>query len=617
MRKYCSSPNQLILSAIICLFACSGFTQNAILISNIDSRRLEINSKCYAISVHNNVVRPVDSIWKDFQFHRFKPLNEVFNKPYFQIGQYDMWIMFIFKNDTKSAIPIFLKAKHEPLHVYKIESNLRERVRFLGHAATYDPSGLLQIKERNGFTLKVPAQVTDTVLMHMKIIEAGESKALLLYNADQYNDSRLNEFQISTLFNSILLGILLMLFIGTYYFYRKIKEIFLIWYMCYLIVFIIYYWRDLEFWNTQLDVSHSYLSWFATKTPITLLIFLFYLLFINSILKYQRVDQFKEFIRSLFLILPALWVLDIILLCIYPIGSICLAYSSGLIMGIIQMAFLYPIWKHNHQDSTIKYLIFGSVSLFGGWLTILFFPENIHQYTVRILTLLELGFFMLAITERFIKIKTETIDHQLLSEQSIVVERERINGEIHQEIGNTLKDVILNVNRANVLLHSQQKASAYLALDHINHSTSQTVSKLSDIIWCLNPRHDKIESLIFRLHDKFRRDEKYLKRNVTIINNLDPGYPLLTNIRKQIYDLCLNVFSALDSCNYQTLELSFTEIASGIQVEINARDINFGQRINDISIKLHNIITKEPVNGEVIRVKSIKLEEKWISIVLS
>jgi ribonucleotide reductase beta subunit family protein with ferritin-like domain len=104
---------------------------------------------------------------------------------------------------------------------------------------------------------------------------------------------------------------------------------------------------------------------------------------------------------------------------------------------------------------------------------------------------------------------------------------------------------------------------------------------------------------------------------VTIINNLDPGYPLLTNIRKQIYDLCLNVFSALDSCNYQTLELSFTEIASGIQVEINARDINFGQRINDISIKLHNIITKEPVNGEVIRVKSIKLEEKWISIVLS
>lgn len=617
MRKYCSIPNQLIFSAIICLFAGAGFTQNSILISNIDSRGIEINSKCYAISVHQNVIRPIDSIWRDFQLHRFKPLSEVFNKPYFQIGQYDMWIIFVFKNDTKSAIPIFLKAKHEPLHVYKMESNHFESVHFLGHAATYDPYGLLYMKERNGFTLKVPAQATDTVIMHLKIIEAGESQALLLYNADQYNDSRLYEFQISTLFNSILLGILFMLFIGTYYFYRKIKEIFLIWYMCYLIVFIIYYWRDLEFWNTQFDVSHSFLSWFATKTPITLLIFLFYLLFINSILKYQRVDQFRKFINSLFLILPALWVLDIILLYIYPIGSICLAYSSGLIMGIIQMAFLYPIWKHNHQDSTIKYLILGSCSLFGGWLTILFFPENIHQYTVRILTLLELGFFMLAITERFIKIKTETIDQQLLSEQLIVIERERINGEIHQEIGSTLNDVILYVNQASELLHTQQKAAVFLALDHINHSTGQTVSKLSDIIWCLNPKHDKIESLILRLHDKLLRDEKFPQRNVTIKNNFDPDYPLLANIRRQFYFLCLDVFNAIDAGNFQALELSFTDIASSLQVGINAKNIDFKQKLNEINTKLNDLIAKETGKGVEIRVRFIKQEEIRVSLVLS
>ncbi|MEP7321764.1 MAG: 7TM diverse intracellular signaling domain-containing protein [Saprospiraceae bacterium] len=495
-----------------------------------------INPFCLAIKtpVKDHISR--DSIWKLYLKGEFKNFETIIEVPKYKIGFYDIWMLFIIENKSSAEIPLFVKSFHVPTEVYKKTSPSWQLLKSLGHAAQSDPNSILSIKERNGFSDRIVPYKTDTFLMNVNIIEAGESSDFYLYQADRYCINKLKQVQWPTLFNGLFIGIIVMLLLTSLYFYFRIKERFLIWYIGYLSIFIFYYWRDLEFWNTQYDISHQFLSWHVTKVPITLIIFTFYLLFINGILNIRSRQGIRKFLNALFLVLPGIFLLDFILLKYYPYGSNILAYTCGLVMGIIQLSLLYPIWKTSQNDWITRFLILGSLCLFLGWLTILLFPIEIHQYTVRLFTLIEMLFFMLAIAERFMKIKNEMLELKLTEEKTISMERNRIAGELHDEVGATLSGISMYSYLMNEQLKLDHMDLARQSLEIIQQSARDMVNKLNDIVWFINPDQDSLEKLLERLQEYTRKmgTIKQMQINFDVPDHLTNSF-LPDKVKRNIY----------------------------------------------------------------------------------
>lgn len=466
--------------------------------------KIKINSYCSVAEFSIRKEASIDTAWRYFKEGHLIPLDHALEKPRFTMGLYDFFIFFVVENISKSDKAFFVKSLHAPVQTYRVFNNHVEPVPYMGHHAMHDPNHLLEIKERNGFTYTMKPESRDTFVYKVNIIEAGESHDFYLYNVATYSIDRLLRIQWATLFNGIFLGILIMFLLSSVYFYFRIREVFLLWYIFYLLVFIFYYWRDLEFWNTQFDLSHAYMSWYVTKVPITFLIFTFYVFFINGILGVRSFSGINRFIRKLLFILPGLWIMDLIFLKVYPYGSILLSYSSGTLMGLIQLSLLIPIWKNSSSDLTTRYLILGSLFLFFGWLTIIFFPVDIHQYTIRIFTLIEMIFFMLAIVERFLKIKNEYIEIKLQKEKSISLERERIAAEMHDELGGDITTIrYLSFNGLD-----QNTVESKETFRQIGIYTNDLANKISDIIWMFDLKNTSLAQLTYYLHSKISEQLK-------------------------------------------------------------------------------------------------------------
>ncbi len=487
---------------VFCIIGFAGIASSQKVVSIQDTfEQIELNAVALARSFSVKAQIAADSVWASYESGDFLPFNQVIDKPRWSIGMDDIWMVFIAENKRIIPISIYVKSQHAPKQVFKIRNKQLEPVPYLGHAAQFDANQLMLIKERNGFTSSIAPGGVDTFLVNLQIIEAGESKKFMLYNVATYSIHRLLSVQWATLLNGFLIGVLITFLFSSLYFYFRIKETFLLWYIGYLIIFIFYYWRDLEFWNTHFDWSHQWLSWFTTKTPITLLIFLFYLLFINGILGTRVFSSIKIFVKGILVAIPVLWICDIILIKWYPYGSILLAYASGMILGMIQMALLVPIWKNSIDKFTARYLIWGSIFLFGGWLTILFLPVEIHQYTVRFFTLLEMVCFMLAITDRFLNIKNENIEIKLKQTKIISAERERISGELHDEVRSMLSGIAMYSHLAKEQIKANKTIEINQSLDIMHQASSDMVNKLNDIVWFIQPEHDTLEKLLERLTD--------------------------------------------------------------------------------------------------------------------
>lgn len=454
--------------------------------------------------IGKSVIEPhqIDSHVLSGQINDFESVNAI-NK--FILTDYFIHHILVIENPFQTPKWVYLRSQHTPIYVYRRKPDTIEIIPFTGHSAAKLSSSPLSFKTRNTALFSLSPHTRDTIFYITRYIEAGESKELNLGYYETLAFTSLSKGQWINLFNGIFLGILLTFLFSSLYFYLRIRERFLLWYMIYVSIFLFYYWRDLEFWNVQLDYTHKYISWFVTKGPITYFIFLFYLLFVNSILNLEKVSLPRKFLTITAWSIPILMLIDYVLLYFKPYWSISFTYFFGVIVGVIQLYIIFPLWNYEQPNRTSNLIIAGSICIFIGWLSILFLEENIHQYTVRVFTLFEFVFFTIAIVENFIRIRNEANNALLYREQALSKERERISAELHDELGSTISGISLYSYLAESQFKNNDSHSGHQSLNVIIQQANDVINKLYDIIWLTKPDQDQLEQIFHRLEELLTR----------------------------------------------------------------------------------------------------------------
>lgn len=82
---------------------------------------------------------------------------------------------------------------------------------------------------------------------------------------------------------------------------------------------------------------------------------------------------------------------------------------------------------------------------------------------------------------------------QLEGEQALLAERNRISTDLHDDLGAELSNIVILTRIAKSKLQLSEDRAA--PVDRIDKAASETISKMSSIIWALNPANDSLDNL--------------------------------------------------------------------------------------------------------------------------
>jgi len=90
---------------------------------------------------------------------------------------------------------------------------------------------------------------------------------------------------------------------------------------------------------------------------------------------------------------------------------------------------------------------------------------------------------------------------QLLEEQKLQYERQRISRELHDEMGSSLSGIVLYTYLAKDQIHTIQTEAAESSLTIIQQSANKMVENLGDLVWSVNPHQDSFKNLLQKLKE--------------------------------------------------------------------------------------------------------------------
>ena len=156
--------------------------------------------------------------------------------------------------------------------------------------------------------------------------------------------------------------------------------------------------------------------------------------------------------------------------------------------------------------------------------------------------------------------------------------RNRIASDLHDEIGSTLSSISLYSEAAKRMLDGNDRATRVLA--KINTNTSEMMEAMSDIVWAINSRNDKLDNLVNRMRSFAVQVSEACKFRLHLAENKDlPVMPLDMFERKNMYlifkeavnnaakySACKNLWIVFSSRNH-ILEMRIRDDGNGFHPE--------------------------------------------------
>lgn len=127
----------------------------------------------------------------------------------------------------------------------------------------------------------------------------------------------------------------------------------------------------------------------------------------------------------------------------------------------------------------------------------------------------------------------------LKSRQEMLKERLRISRELHDEVGSTLSGIAMYSHVAREQLKNGKMKDAEYSLEFMQTSAGEMVTKLSDIVWLINPEQDTIMEMIGRLGEyaKQMARARGMQIGIDLPENL-AGIHIPLEARRNIYLFC-------------------------------------------------------------------------------
>jgi signal transduction histidine kinase len=227
--------------------------------------------------------------------------------------------------------------------------------------------------------------------------------------------------------------------------------------------------------------------------------------------------------------------------------------------------------------------------------------QKIKEYT------LSAGLLLLAGIGWLLYSRYKAVSKQHLAEQqlqlyentrALEIERSRIAGEIHDDVGADLSNLLLKI-RMNERLSETVKSSD---LESLKKTTHNIIHKIDEIIWSLNSERDTLKELINFTSNYFETllREHNLKGKINTPEHL-PEIVLNTELRRNIFLTLKEIGNnALKYSKAQSINLNFTLQQNQLNITISDDGIGFDTNKTHNGNGIKNIKKRlEVCNGSI------------------
>ncbi len=337
-------------------------------------------------------------------------------------------------------------------------------------------------------------------------------------------------FQLIEKFYLLFQGALIfqgIFFFGIYIIARRQDAL---WYSLYLLAAAVYFFINASGTFFNIDENAVFESgWYnAVNIPVLIIENLFYLLFIRhfffDLIESKKV---KKIVNLVLLTIPFLFVVFLIL----KLAGI----STQVIFYTVKMLSVFPalfivVTLARNRLPYASLVIYGLMCTIAGTsLTVLMIVlgnNGVHYLLtdsyplifIRLGILGDMIFYQLALLKKWKAQERLLAMQQLESELAIKKVRNNISKELHDDIGSTLSGIQLYSHMAMSQAASGNMKETNNTLQVIQHSATEMVGRLKDIVWLLQSTGDNITELAEKLQEyaAYMCHAKKIQLNTTV-----------------------------------------------------------------------------------------------------
>ncbi len=172
--------------------------------------------------------------------------------------------------------------------------------------------------------------------------------------------------------------------------------------------------------------------------------------------------------------------------------------------------------------------------------------------------------------------------YRLKQIKEVFAVRTKISQDLHDEVGATLSGISLYSHLTREQVRTNQTTEVEKSLSVIQQSASDMVSRLSDIVWVVNPQHDSLQKLLQKLEEV--GTDMAMTSNIKMQVNVEPGIAALKlpmEDRHSIYLICKEAIN--NAVKYsQATELALSVNAVDHSVQFLVKDNGKGFDISKV-----------------------------------
>lgn len=356
------------------------------------------------------------------------------------------------------------------------------------------------------------------------------------------------------------------------------------------------------------------------NTPVIIVENFFYLLFLKAFFSDITTDKnISRVFRFVLWLMPVIVMLFIVLTLLHN-NKQFIFYTVKLITVVPAAAVAYVVFKRKPPFAgpvaigllctvtgtciTVCMIILGNNGVHS------LFTDGYPLFFIRLGILGDMIFYLAAILQKWHFQEKQLAVEKLQSQLAVENLRNKISGELHDDLGSTLSGISMYSHIINSLVQSGNYEQVKESAGIIQKSADEMTQHLGDLVWSINPDHDTLQKLIEKL-EEYARDMAAVKNmQVGIVVEEDSkSIALPLESRRNIYLFCKEAINnAVKYSNGSLLELVVRKSTGRLEFSVTDNGNGFNAEMIKRGNGLNNMQKRADQMGAILIVQS-KIDE--------